>query len=415
MTDTRPQDAPHWAGARHQLRTVELPRTADVAVIGGGLVGVCTALALAESGRRPVVIEAERLAARASGRNGGLLIPCAPESFTELTTRWGRATALVIQRAYDAGGRQLVQWIEEHSLACQWRPEGALRAAASAREAAVMAAETVDLVASGLDAAWVEVPDLEPWLPGLRTRGNGSASLFGAQVLAHGGAFHSGLLVTALARRAVDLGGVVVEEEPVVALEEDRHGVTVHTGRGRLSADEVVVATNAQLATVLPELGALVTPVRGQVLATEPLAPGLLRGAWSVNDGYEYAQQLADGTAVAGGMRWAAADREIGLTEATVNPAIQGRIDEWLTALLSRDVRVARRWAGIMAFTEDRLPFVGRVPESERVLVAAAFNGHGVPAAPMAAGVVRALVNGETPGEVAMLLGPGRLARPAAP
>lgn len=413
MAYNRPPNEPHWAGARHHLRTVELPRTADVAVIGGGLVGVCTALALAEAGRRPVVIEAERLAARASGRNGGLLIPCAPESFTELTARWGRDRALAIQRAYDAGGRQLVRWIDEHDLECQWRPEGALRAAASTPEAATMAAETIELVMAGLEAAWVELPDLEPWLPGLPDRTNGSSPLAGAQVLAHGGAFHSGLLVTGLAKRALDLGAALVEEEPVVAVEEDRDGATVRTRRGQVSADAIVIATNVELATLLPELGARVTPVRGQVMATEPLSPGLMRGAWSVNEGYEYAQQLSDGTVVAGGMRWTAPDREVGINEAAVNPQIQERIDEWLASLLSRDVPVARRWAGIMAFTDDRLPFVGRVPETERFLVAAAFNGHGVPAAPMAATLVRALANGGDPGEVAGALAPGRLAQSA--
>jgi glycine/D-amino acid oxidase-like deaminating enzyme len=173
-----------------------------------------------------------------------------------------------------------------------------------------------------------------------------------------------------------------------------------------VSADAVVVATNAELATLLPDLGARVTPVRGQVMATEPLALGLLRGAWSVNEGYEYAQQLSDGTVVAGGMRWTAPDREVGISEAEVNPEIQARIDQWLATLLSRDVPVARRWAGIMAFTDDRLPFVGHVPETERLLVAAAFNGHGVPAAPMAALLVRALANGEDPGEIAGVLAP---------
>ncbi len=42
---------------RRDLRTTTLPRSADVVVIGGGIVGTATAFALARAGRRPVIIE----------------------------------------------------------------------------------------------------------------------------------------------------------------------------------------------------------------------------------------------------------------------------------------------------------------------------------------------------------------------
>jgi len=49
------------------MRTV----SADVAIIGGGIAGASTALALAERGRRAVVLERWMIGAEASGRNGG--------------------------------------------------------------------------------------------------------------------------------------------------------------------------------------------------------------------------------------------------------------------------------------------------------------------------------------------------------
>ena len=56
----------------------------------------------------------------------------------------------------------------------------------------------------------------------------------------------------------------------------------------------MVYATNGFTHHLLPELTSVVVPVRGQVLATEPL-PRLWEFDWLANDGYEYAIQRQDG------------------------------------------------------------------------------------------------------------------------
>jgi gamma-glutamylputrescine oxidase len=403
-----------WHVERHPVPTAEWPRTAEIVVVGGGLVGVSIALALAESGRRPIVVEAERLAARASGRNGGLLIPGGPEGYLALRDRWGAPDGRRIHALYDAGARALVEWIDGYEIDCAWRAEGALRAAATADEAVDLIAESAAMVSEGFDATWLPPGALAPWLPSWPAEAPKSTPLHGALLLPHGGAFHSGLLVTGLAKRAVDAGATVAEGSPVVAIAENRHGIEVRSANARISADAVVLATNVQVAELVPGLSGTVTPVRGQVLATEPVAAGTVRGAWSVNEGFEYMQQLPDGRIVAGGMRWTASDREVGLHEPDVNQDIQTRIEDWLGQILpGNECVVALRWAGIMAFTPDRLPLVGPVPEKDRQMVAAGFNGHGVPAAGMAAGIVRATLNGEALPDGVELLDPSRNGLPA--
>src|SRR3989338_7302105 len=61
----------------------------EVAVVGAGLTGLCTALALAERGHRVVVLESKRVGWAASGRNGGVALPGLSGGAGELLGRVG--------------------------------------------------------------------------------------------------------------------------------------------------------------------------------------------------------------------------------------------------------------------------------------------------------------------------------------
>jgi hypothetical protein len=79
--------------------------------------------------------------------------------------------------------------------------------------------------------------------------------------------------------------------------------------------------------------------------------------------------QRADGTIVLGGARWAAPDRDEGYYAEEVNPAVQDALERFLrdTFPTLRDLRVARRWAGIMGFSADGYPFIGPMPGRPRL------------------------------------------------
>ena len=63
------------------------PRTCDVAIIGGGLTGVTTALHLAEHGYDVVLLEAETIGSGGSGRNGGHLCQGWPNDFHHISNQ----------------------------------------------------------------------------------------------------------------------------------------------------------------------------------------------------------------------------------------------------------------------------------------------------------------------------------------
>jgi len=417
----------------------ELPARADVVVVGGGLSGAWLALALAEAGRPPVVLEREHLAAGASGRNGGLLLPGTAELYPALVARHGPAAARILWSWALEGAHDVVATIERYGIACAWRPEGALHAADRPSEAAALEAAAALLARDGFPGDWLPPAALDAWLDVPRP-----PQLCGALHLPAGGAFHSGQLVAGLAAAAASRGATFVEGVAVrgiagvadeaaagaasgrrggpMPVERDAGPLIVATDRGPVAAEAVVVATNAWLSELLPGLGAAVVPVRGQVLATEPLPARVVRGAWSLNDGYEYLQQLPDGRFVVGGLRWRAPDREVGRLAPGLEPSLQAGLDAWLAERFpSQPVRVAHRWAGPMSWTADRLPLVGPVPgrahpgddpSGDRLWVAAGYSGHGVPVAPAAARLVAAALTGRDLPEAARFVDPSRPLEP---
>src|SRR6476619_2067531 len=83
------------APAQPSLRLArgDAPEEVDVAVVGGGIVGLSTAYWLGRAGRRVVVLEAGSLASRASGRNAGFLMTGTPEPYAALVRASGEAAA----------------------------------------------------------------------------------------------------------------------------------------------------------------------------------------------------------------------------------------------------------------------------------------------------------------------------------
>ena len=144
-----------------------------------------------------------------------------------------------------------------------------------------------------------------------------------------------------------------------------------------LGADAVVVATDGLAHQLLPELGAALRPVRGQVLATEPLPELVYARPHYARHGFDYWQQLPDGRLVLGGRRDASFATEATAEEATtpIDPGgARGPGAELIGAPTARS-RTAGPASGARRRTCSRSS--GRVPGDERLWVAAGYSGHG--------------------------------------
>jgi glycine/D-amino acid oxidase-like deaminating enzyme len=316
-----------------------------------------------------VVLEAGRPAHRASGRNAGFLLTGSAQPFLAFAEQVGEARALAFWRRSLENRRLLRrELLDSGRVQCEFLPEGSWIAAVDeAEKVAELRACGERLVAAGFDIEWREKAEVQ--------RASGSPLLGGALFQPQDG----GLDPVRLARGLVRDGGFELRRSwPVGSLEPAGERVRLASERGELTATAAVVAVNAYAPALLPFLDGQVHPVRGQVLATAP-GPRPLQGVWYVDGGFEYARQLGDGTLILGGGRRSALEDEVGFEEEPT-PPVQQAIDAFrrsaLPALAER--QVVRRWAGVMAFTDDGLPRLGEHPGIANAFYAAGFNGHGL-------------------------------------
>jgi glycine/D-amino acid oxidase-like deaminating enzyme len=318
----------------------------DVVVVGAGVTGCSCALTLAEGGLRVRVHEARRVASGASGRNGGFALRGGAMSYAKARERFGPDAA----KAFWLLTERYVDRMEELA-GDALRRVGSLRLA-DEEELADLQAEYEALREDGLDADWIE--DLGPPLD----------RLYRAAIRhPRDGSLQPARWVRRVAAQAVAAGAEIVEESRVDSLDE-------------LDAERVVIATDGYTSGLVPELDEAIRPVRGQVIATEPVGRMQYPCPHYARRGFDYWQQTPDTRLVLGGRRDKSLDFEF-TNEEAVTDLIQDELNAFAAELLGEPPVVAHRWAGIFGATEDDLPLAGLVPGREGVWVAAGYSGHG--------------------------------------
>ncbi|HMQ31611.1 MAG TPA: FAD-binding oxidoreductase [Chloroflexaceae bacterium] len=395
----------HWHATleRPPLPDDEPPARAEVAVVGGGVLGAMAAYWLARAGARPVLIERGGPAAGASGHNGGLCSAGTAEGYPEAVARVGRRTARDVWALSRDGVALLQAVVAEEGIECQLRPTGNLGLALDEGQLATFGRAAAMLREDGFGG--VELLDRDGAAAALGAELG--PEVVGGKLNRDAASLHSARLVHGVLAAAARRGARLCWGAEARALRAAGGLVVVETSRGAIEAGAAVVAVNAWGGDLLPGLAGVITPVRGQALATARMAPTLRRafGA-SLTPTGEYGQQTPDGAVIFGGCRAVAPGRDVGAREMVptevVQAAIEGALGRLFPALAG--VPVERRWAGLMGFTADYLPVAGAAPGAPGVWFAGGFCGHGMPfAAPLGRLLAEAALAGVAPAGLAPL------------
>ena len=348
-----------------------MPRASRVAIVGGGYAGSSTALEFAEHGIDAVVLEGNELGFGASTRNGGAVSGGVNvgKSFSgrtaDVDARPRRPNAvrrlrrLRADRSADRRGKHRLLLGKARPL-CRRLDKKAFRA--QARRLAM-------LNAAAQSGAYM--------VPRERQREEiASDYYFGGMVVERSGKLHPALYYKGLLDACRRRGVTVCAKAAVTAIDRAGRGWRVETGRGAVSAGDVVIATNGYTGEADSALRRRVVPIASHIIATEELPPDLARSlipkARTLSDTKRvlcYYRMSPDGTRMVFGGR-----ARFTQVDPTVSaPILHRYMTDRFPQL--RGVKVTHAWTGNVAFTLDALPHMG---QRRRLHYCLGCNGSGV-------------------------------------
>lgn len=245
-------------------------RRASVAIVGGGIVGLTTALHLAEAGVDVVVIDQGEPGWGASGNNGGQLNPGLKFDPDEIERIWGPDLGpRMVEFAYGTTDRTFAL-IDRLGIACEARRSGTLRVARSARSTGGVAETARQCMARGMPVSFLDREKTAD--------ATGTAAYHGAMLDRRGGHLNPLAYVRGLAAAAVAAGAAVHGRTPARALSRRPGGWSIETPTGTIEAEKLLIATNGFTGDLWPGLRRTVVPVFSAIAASEPLDADRLRG-----------------------------------------------------------------------------------------------------------------------------------------
>jgi gamma-glutamylputrescine oxidase len=369
---TRSKRLSYWqqeaATAAVTLPNLDPPGEADIAVVGGGLAGVSTSIAILQRqpGTRVVLLEGQFVGFGASGRNGGLMSPLpAPVWLLTADSNLDHAWCL---RTLNTKVHGLATWLgatvpdsEVAPCRLQLQAMGRLSTSGVAKVAA-----TLDRAGIGFSLA----PDAQ--------RGGLPTLELPAYTV------NPYRLVRALAAHAVGLGAQVCERATVEAIEATAGVVVVQlAGGARLRARKPVMCTNAYTSTIAAPSPPRPKVVRNYMVATEPLDEDAVRQLGcghlfrvELNKSYVF-YRLHHRRLIYGGVetffRRPESDFEV---PASIRKVIERHLAKSIP--WRRGLRIATDWGGAFHSTATDLPIVTRAAGAGAIVFNIGYGGTGV-------------------------------------
>uniref|UniRef100_Q0HUM4 FAD dependent oxidoreductase n=1 Tax=Shewanella sp. (strain MR-7) TaxID=60481 RepID=Q0HUM4_SHESR len=360
----------------------------DVAIIGGGFTGVATAVELAEKGYQVALLEANKIAWGATGRNGG-----------QVTGSLSGDAAMTKQLR-----RQLGQEAEDYVWNLRWRGHDIIK------NRVAKYGIDCDLKFGHIQTAYrpAHMVELQQMFDEANRRGMGELMTlvpahempaYLASPLYHGGLvnrrnmhLHSVNLCLGEARAAASLGAKIFEHSQVLDIQQGELA-TVLTPKGRVKANSVLIAGNAYHKLGRPQLRGMLFPASLGNCATAQLPPELAKqlnpqdlAVYDCRFVLDYYRLTADNRLMfGGGTNYSGRDPKN--VAAELRPAIERTFPQ----LKGVDIEFA--WAGMAGIVINRIPQLGKI--APNIFYCQGYSGHGVATSHIMAEIMGQAIDGQ--------------------
>ncbi|MGC3940706.1 NAD(P)/FAD-dependent oxidoreductase [Roseobacter sp. EG26] len=361
----------HWdrtAPPAPECGVLEGGDNADVLVVGAGLTGLRTAISLAEAGTDTIVIDAQKIGFGSSGRSGGQCNPIWRATPDELRKKYGVGQGDRLIQTTLTAADDLFDDIRRYGIDCEAEQNGWIQAAHTRNAKRGL---------ERLHKAWsAEGAEISVLSKEQTQKGVGSGAYGFALHHAKGGFVQPLGLTRGFAKTAQAAGARLFERTPAIGIERNGKSWRVKTPGGEITADTVILTTNAYTDDLWPKMRQTLLPMYSIALATAPLSAeqqaSVLPGRKTIADtrlAIYFARYDADNRLIFGC---------VGSNDNVGTLGGHGRLKRGLKTVFPQldGIEIECTWAGRIGVTQDMMPRMHQ--PAPGVIAGLGFSGRGI-------------------------------------
>lgn len=336
--------------------------TADVVVVGAGIVGIMAAWEFAQQGKHVIVLEKNHLAGGNTSLTTAFLTRVPDASLPELAKKYGLEFCQQLLQATTAAQQKLFSLIKTEQIECDFTPCNSYMYAYEANDVRL---QNLWKIYQQCDSSAKFISD-----PKLVHTGAPIAAAIYVPNEAH---FHVRKFLLGLLQRSGAENITMYEASAVTDLLIRKNSVLIQTAAGSIKAKKVIMASGVPDA-LFPELQSLFHHTITHVLTADystvaPISNDLF---WDVNDPYFYYRRINNRTIMLGG-----ADHPA--DELLDKGVPEKNLEQFLHQYFAQqNFTVQHSWSGSIFFTEDELPYIDQHPQYSNVIIASGLGGNGM-------------------------------------
>lgn len=342
---------------------------ADVCIIGAGFGGLSAALELAEQGKSVIVLEGARIGFGASGRSGGQAINGFEDGIDEYVEQFGFEMTQKLWAMSLEAIDIIDERIAKYGIQCDWKKGYATLALNHRRMDDLLAIEKSSREVFGYG-------NMQLWDKAQLKQYLGSDIYVGGLFDSNSGHLHPLNYCLGLAKACLDSGVQIFEHSPVVDMKTQGDKVMLKTKKAQVTAQNVVIATNAYIAGLPRSIhrgtARKILPVESFIIATEPLEQTVADSV--INNG----MSVCDNNLLLDYYRLSADNRLLFGSDSSSNKDMVQVMRRNMLKVFPQlaDVNIDYGWGGPIDMTMNSQPHFGRIKPN--IYFAHGYSGHGV-------------------------------------